>query len=300
MERIQGDFGAGNKPESDGSRVITLFLSLYLVVLAFFILLVSISSTEEVKSKALMESLSSTFSSVLPPRMDLQAFNATTGDFLAADEFQRQVTGLFSTVIGVVKVEAIQPGRLMRVELDADGLFELEKSIVREGQAPFVDRLVSALSANPPGLRFEMEFVVSTSWGEDMTMPTTQTLDIERAGAFARQLLNRGAPPGSVSIGLKGGDHQTVEIWFHIRALEENRIRFEESPLIKVEKPAEQPVVKPRAAPVTLQPLPPSNGGVSMELPSFPTDTQLEPAPAPSENAPLSLRPPQSTQGGTP
>ncbi|NVK17419.1 MAG: hypothetical protein HWE30_01845 [Methylocystaceae bacterium] len=276
-------------------------MSLYLVVLAFFILLVSISSTEEVKSKALMESLSSTFSSVLPPRMDLQAFNATTGEFLAADEFQRQVTGLFSTVIGVVKVEAIQPGRLMRVELDADGLFELDKAVVREGQAPFVDRLVSALSANPPGLRFEMEFVVSTPWGQGKTMPTEETLDIKRAGAFARQLLTRGAPPGSVSIGLKGGESQTVEIWFHIRALEENQIRFEESPLIKVEKPTERPAAKPRAAPVTLQPVPPSNAGVTMELPTYPVETQVQPTPqvAP-ENAPLSLRPPQSPQGGAP
>jgi outer membrane protein OmpA-like peptidoglycan-associated protein len=254
MDRIQVNFSGGNRPKSDAGRTITLFLALYLLVLAFFILLVSISSTEEVKSKALMESLTSTFSSVLPPRMDLTAFNATTGDFLAADEFQRQVTGLFSTVIGVVKVEMIQPGRLMRVELDGDSLFELDKDTVREGQYAFMDRLVAALSANPPGLRFEMEFVVPTPWSGVQTLPTTQSLSIRRAGSFARNLLSRGAPPGSVSIGIKGSEETTVEIWFHIRALDENRIRFEESPLIKDEviKPAETPA--PRPAPVTLQP----------------------------------------------
>lgn len=298
MDRIQVNFGGGERTKSDASRIMTLFLSLYLLVLAFFILLVSISSTEDVKSKALMDSLSSTFSSVLPPRMDLRNFNATTGEFLAADEFQRQVTGLFSTVIGVVKVDAIQPGRLMRVELDGDGLFEQGQAVVREGQYGFVDRLVSALSSNPPGLRFEMDFVVPTPWSEDMTLPTTQDLSIERAGAFARELLSRGAPPGSVSIGLKGSDSETVEIWFHIRSLEENQINFADSPLITVPKAKVQDVAPVKRAPVTLLPVQISPGRVSAPLPAFTDEMQTAPpVQPPAENAPISLQPSQPVGG---
>lgn len=298
---MQVNFGAENKSKGDSGRVITLFLSLYLVVLAFFILLVSISSTEEVKSKALMESLTSTFSSVLPPRMDLQAFNATTGEFLAADEFQRQVTGLFSTVVGVVKVDVIQPGRIMRVEVDGNSLFMQDQAVVREGQYPFMDRLVAALSANPPGLRFEMEFVISTSWSDEMTLPMEQTLPVRRAGAFARELLTRGAPPGSVSIGLKGGESDTIEIWFHIRATEENRIRFEESPLLKGEIQA--PVVEAPApvAPVTLQPVVRTPSQVIQPLPS-PQDlpSSARDNAAPNGPVPLSLRPQNDGEEGRP
>jgi hypothetical protein len=296
MDRIQVNFAGGNRPKSDTGSSITLFLALYLLVLAFFILLVSISSTEEVKSKALMDSLSSTFSSVLPPRMDLTTFNATTGEFLAADDFQRQVTGLFSTVIGVEKVDAIQPGRLMRVEMDGNGLFELESDVVREGQYGFMDRLVAALSANPPGLRFEMEFVVPAPWSEDQTLPEEQSLPVRRAGAFARDLLERGAPPGSVSIGLKGSESSNVEIWFHIRALEENRIRFEDSPLIKVQKEVEAPVAAPKAAPVTLQPLQISPNRISIPLGPAPEEIETQANPV-GENAPISLRPPTQNNG---
>jgi len=228
--------------------------------------------------------------------MDLTAFNATTGDFLAADEFQRQVTGLFSTVIGVVKVETIQPGRLMRIELDGDGLFELDKAVIREGQYGFMDRLVAALSANPPGLRFEMEFVVPAPWTGARTLPTDQSLPIRRAGAFARDLLTRGAPPGSVSIGIKGADENNVEIWFHIRGLEENRIRFEESPLIKAEqsKPQSSAVTAPSNSPVTLQPVQIEGGGVSAPLQLAPQQRpQGTQSPA---GGPISLQP--SVQGG--
>ncbi len=297
MDRIQANFGGGNsRPESDAGRTITLFLSLYLLVLAFFILLVSISKTEDVKSKALMDSLSSTFSSVLPPRMDLTAFNATTGQFLAADEFQRQVTGLFSTVIGVVKVEAIQPGRLMRVELDGDGLFELDQDVVREGQYGFMDRLVAALSANPPGLRFELEFVVPAPWSEDLTLPEDQSLPVRRAGTFARDMLARGAPPGSVSIGLKGSDEKTIEIWFHIRAKEENRIQFENSPLIHVPEQKKEEEVRPIPAPVTLSPRTGGAPRVVVPLPVAPEKEVDQPAGLVPETqtegaAPLDLRP---------
>ncbi|WP_419797463.1 MAG: flagellar motor protein MotB [Terasakiella sp.] len=300
MDRIQVNFGGGKRPESDAGRTITLFLALYLLILAFFILLVSISSTEEVKSKALMESLTSTFSSVLPPRMDLTAFNATTGDFLAADDFQRQVTGLFSTVIGVVKVDTIQPGRLMRVEIDGDSLFELDKDTVREGQYGFMDRLVAALSANPPGLRFEMEFVVPAPWSGIRTLPTKQSLPVRRAGAFARELLTRGAPPGSVSIGLKGSDETTLEIWFHIRAQDENRIRFEDSPLIQSEVIKPTVVEDVRPEPVTLLPQrnvnSSGNGAVELPLPLLPS-AQEETPNAGNENAPISLRPPRLGEG---
>lgn len=291
MQRQQAIFSGGDKPKSDPGRSITLFLALYLLVLAFFILLVSISTIEDVKSKALMESLSSTFSAVLPPRTDLTAFNATTGEFLAADEFQRQVTGLFSTVVGVIKVETIQPGRLMRVEIEGDSLFEVDQAVVRDGQSDFMDRLVSALSSNPPGLRFEMEVVAPTPWQDGETLPIRPNLAIERIGAFARELLKRGAPPEGVAIGLRGSEASTFEIWFHIRAEDENRIRFEDSPLIKIPEPEAPEETSPPPAPVRLTPST-SGGrtGISLPLPlEIPTEQ------SPPSTGPRSLVPEQSS-----
>lgn len=293
MQRNQANFGGVNRPKSDPGRSITLFLALYLLVLAFFILLVSMSTVEEVKSKALMHSLSSTFSAVLPPRTDLQTFNATTGNFLAVDEFQRQVTGLFSTVIGVIKVDTIQPGRLMRVELDSNSLFENDQAVLREGQSGFLNRLVTAMSSNPPGIRFEMEVVAPTPWEDGMTMPNTPNLAIERVGALARDLLQRGAPPKSVAIGLRGSEETTIEIWFHIRGDDENRVRFEDSPLIKIPEPEATQERAPPPAPVRLLP---SNGqgriGISIPLPLGPEPTPQSP------DTPFSLQPAPS--GGAP
>ncbi|MCG8508815.1 MAG: hypothetical protein MI741_06260, partial [Rhodospirillales bacterium] len=77
-----------------GSHVTSLFLALYLLVLAFFIVLVTISTPEDVKSQAVMDSLSSTFSSLLPPSTDLTAFSSREGDLLAGQALQEEMTDI--------------------------------------------------------------------------------------------------------------------------------------------------------------------------------------------------------------
>ena len=53
------DFDAPLEPEQTQDNTVALFLGLYLVVLAFFILLVTISTLEEAKSQRVMDSLTS-------------------------------------------------------------------------------------------------------------------------------------------------------------------------------------------------------------------------------------------------
>jgi hypothetical protein len=209
-----------------GGNIIALFLGLYLLVLAFFVLLISISTPEEVKSKAVMDSLSSTFAPILPPSTDLTTFTAREGEVVAA-QMQSDIKGIFTTAIQVAKVEIINPGKLMRVLLPADSLFFPETTEIRKGQQPLLDRVVVTLSAVPRGMRHDMDFVIGSPYVEGNVLPTGQTLNLARAGVFARELMDRGAPPGSVSIGLKPGDPGEIVIWFHVRFGDEKVPGFE-------------------------------------------------------------------------
>lgn len=204
-----------------GGNIIALFLGLYLLVLAFFVLLVSISTPEKLRSKAVMDSLSSTFAPILPPSTDLTTFTAREGEVIAA-QMQADIEGVFTTAIQVAKVEIINPGKLMRVLLPADSLFFPETADIRDGQQPLLDRIVAALSAVPRGMRHSMDFVIGSPYADGSVLPTGQTLSMARAGAFARELMNRGTPPGSVSIGLKPGDPSEITVWFQVRFRDEN------------------------------------------------------------------------------
>lgn len=216
------------QPQNEGgSNTVALFLGLYLVVLAFFILLVTMSTIEEKKSKKVMDSLSSTFTSIVPPSADLQTFKSKDGDVLAGQEFQQQVTGIFATALGIDKVETVQPGRQMRLMLQSDALFFDNEARIRPAMYPLLDRTVASLSNRPAGLRFDLEFVIGTATGEDgKTMPVEQTLEVLRAGAFARAMNERGIPPDSLSVGMRPGHVGEIVIWFYTRDIEASKLRF--------------------------------------------------------------------------
>ena len=204
-----------------------LFLSLYILVLAFFIVLVTISTPEKIKSRAVMDSLTSTFASLLAPSTDLTAFTSKEGDFLAAQAFQEQINAVFSSPIRIAQVTVVQPGRLMRVIMPSDSLFIPGTAEVREAHVPLLDRIVASLSVSTPGLHYDMEFLIGSPVAPDGLLPVSETLETARAGAFARAMTARGTPPGSVAVGLRPGDPREIVMRFFVRPSNEVRLEFD-------------------------------------------------------------------------
>ena len=231
--------------EGSGGSTITLFLGLYLLVLSFFILLVSISTREELKTQAVMDSLTSTFRTVLPPRTRPTAFSAKAGAPVIGPRFQGQAPKNFTTAMRVIKVEIVQPGRVMRVVMAADSLFLTGETEIRPARFPLLDRLVATLSGRPPGVRFDMELVIGSAYTPDNDLPIRQTLEMARVGSFARAMLARGVPPDSISVGVKPGNRENVVIWFYVRDPEETRLRFgaANEPLLRFGVANEPPVL---------------------------------------------------------
>lgn len=223
------DFDAiSAEPEGGrGDQTIALFLGLYLVVLAFFILLVTISTLEESKSKKVMDSLSSAFTTIVPPSAELQNFQSKDGDVLASQQFQQQITGIFATAVQIEKVEIVQPGRLMRVVLNSDSLFVSGEPKIRPNMFPMLDRTVASLSNRPKGMKFDLEMVIGVKTTRK-AMPIVETLEVARAGVFARAMFDRGLPPDSVSVGMRPGNEGEVTLWFHTREIAATKLHFRE------------------------------------------------------------------------
>lgn len=205
--------------EPSNKSTVSLFLSLFLLILAFFILMVSISTFEEVKSNAVMNSLSSTFATVLPPSGDPTDFTAKDGDIIAGQQFQDQVSDIFSAAMQVAKVEVVQPGETLHASFPVESMFAGDTGDLRPVALPLLDRLVAALSGSPLGLKFELEFIVGAPETKDNALPVTQTLALARTGVFAREMSTRGVPPGHISVGIGPGDPGRVHLWFYIRRL---------------------------------------------------------------------------------
>ena len=261
-------------PEVAPSRdsTIVLFLGLFLLVLAFFILLVSISTVEEVKSKAVMSSLTSTFQTVLPATLSPQVFQTLDGDIIANAALQDEVTNIFATSLQVARVEILQPGRLMRVHLQSRAVFEDESTEIRSSMMPLFNRVVAAISARPPGLRFDLEAVLSVATTDGTAMPVEQGLQMQRAGVFARTMLGRGLPPDSLAVGMSPSTNTDMVLWFYVRLTDEAREDLEgEQAAPLPQEPGTLPVIAPQAVPT-------ENGGVGLTLPLPNAPTVLQPS----------------------
>ncbi len=268
ISHIAGEGKAG------GGGTTPLFLGLFLLILAFFILLVSISTLEKVKSKAVLDSLNSTFSSILPPSSSLTVFKDEEGEITAGELFQQEITDIFTSTIEVAKVEIVHPGRLMRIRIPSDSLFFIGESKIRTSRFPLLDRIVAALSRRPAGVRYDMEFVIGGEYVDGRSLPIADTLEISRAAVFARDLMARGAPADSISIGMKPGNPAEVVIWFYVRPADESRLKFREGDYGKATKGA----AKGNASPADKKTAPPVSGGAP--VPDKLPNTAHNPAPA--------------------
>ena len=203
--------------KTGGQSSVSLFLGLFLLVLAFFIMLVSISTLEETKSNQVMDSLTSAFSELITPRTEPTQFVSKHGDILEPEAFQAEMTDVFTTAVSIAKVDVVVPGRDMRVNLVARELFEPGTIELRLSRLPLVDRTVASLNRNPPGIRFQTVIGVAVSDPTyDLSTPSAREA-LDRAGAIARLLIERGAPPDSVSAEIYVGEEGGMRFDFHIR-----------------------------------------------------------------------------------
>jgi len=194
----------------DGS--VALFLSLYLLLLAFFILLVAISNGESVKSREIMEGVSSQFAAQRPPR-ETTRFTSDLGTFVSPSAFMNRVTEVYETAIPAARITKVSSGRLMELRFHVDSLFEHDTDTLRPAQRRAIAQLVSSLSSPPPGLRYEAEAIFSVPAA---ALPVAEDRAMRRAGVVARAFVEQGAPMTSVAVALEEGDPLQARLVFRV------------------------------------------------------------------------------------
>ncbi len=215
---------------------IVLFLGLYLILLAFFILLSTISSLSQSKSAAAVGSLNSTFRS--DPRVA-----ALTGSSIliarSAGELDHSVliairATFTATPLGI-SVNETTIGNAVRFVVPAETIFRPGSSVVQAEAGELFAKLSQALESNVIGFRNEVEIEVRT--GDELSVAGPElTLLVNRAGVLARGMVEHKVPARSIQTGLRAGTPDTIAFFF--------RQRDESAPTITF---AGQPVFEDRA-----------------------------------------------------
>jgi len=207
---------AGSGPKRDNSTI--ALLSLYLLLLAFFILLNSISQREHTRTAAAIGSLDATFSAKKPMAFDLDSQTTETATKSHPDTFQIRLLQIFQTELPLARYEVVERGSVMRIILPADNLFARNSANVRPSRVSVLDGIADALQSDVKNVRREVEFMVGVGEAMPAVETATGALFVSRAGAFARALINRGVPQNRVRAGLLPGNDGHVQLTFYVRA----------------------------------------------------------------------------------
>ena len=194
----------------------SLFVSLYVVLLAFFILLNSMATIDKTKLEEAAESVSSAFSLKQPLTPKLIEMIPSEGADLSITQFFEQMRQVAESFVPIEELEVQTADDQMVMTFPAEALFEPGTASISEQNKHFLSELAEALLRWKQGLRVDTEFLLGykpSRKGEE----TGNKLEVARAGAFARHMVSQGISSKALRPGLYQTREGTIEMTFHVR-----------------------------------------------------------------------------------
>lgn len=206
--------------ESARNPLLFQILSLYLLLLAFFVVLNSISHVEQARSRAVSGSLNETFAAEGRAADKTVLFTSSEGSAVADAAFTNRIGELIRTELAIAKIEEVQPGRLLSVGLPADSIFMPDRSAIDPLYRPLIERVAKAMAETRPGVRYDVDILLGAA-GSDR-------LAVSRSAYLASVFVASGAPPRRVAAGVEHGAPGLLTLYFHVRPEAEGRVHFRE------------------------------------------------------------------------
>lgn len=178
-----------------------LFVALYLILLAFFILLNAVSEQAANRAAAAMESVNSTFNESDAPSQKPTA-DPNAEDIATNDSVLSSVGRTFLSEMELSGRYAAHGGNTFEVTFPVDYLFEPGSFRVRRSMTPFLDQLITAVRSAPGGKSQQVAFLFGTGSSEVSRVITRgQEMAVRRAGALARYVTSNGLESAEFTVG---------------------------------------------------------------------------------------------------
>ena len=197
-------------------------LSLFLLMLTFFLLLNSISRFEVTRTRAVLGSLDATFRSAQVTGKERE-FSSHAGAIVGGEALEKKVTELLRTAVSLDRFEVIRIGSLLIVRLPLNGIFARGTADPLPGMPALLNRLARIVGDPVPGLRNEVEIILHP---DGVPSNRAESLPMARGGVLARSLAARGIPETDLAVGLVRGDSSTLELIFRVTPAQASRIEF--------------------------------------------------------------------------
>lgn len=208
------------------STTLVQVLSLYLLLLAFFVVLYNHSRVEDAKRKAVFGSLQATFTEEGARNVDPVILYEDSAEALGADTFKRDFGNLVRTEIPVASVKIFKQGRQLQAQFPTAVLFDDGRAAIRPDGERMLSRVAAEISRSPQGVKYELSIQVGSRWLDNAALGGTPPLAIARASALAKAIERHGSPQGAVASGVDQGHDGFTTMSFYLRPANERTLQF--------------------------------------------------------------------------
>jgi len=205
---------AAARSASAADTTATFLVSLYLVLLAFFILLAVISTFDGKKSERVLQSVTARLgpgAGWMPSASETGPGNAAA--LRTAGDLRRELREAFEAEVPGVRFGIRQSGRVLEATMPVEMMFNNGSAIARSGTGLLMGRVTRAVNAAVPAVRSRVEIVV-----RDVMEPglTPRSLVVRRADILARGLRAAGLAEAAVMAGAEHADRPEIRFVFRI------------------------------------------------------------------------------------
>ncbi|MFC4349692.1 hypothetical protein ACFO5Q_17710 [Kordiimonas lipolytica] len=180
-----------------------LFVALYLILLAFFIILTALSTHTAARGSLAMESVNKTFTRAGQSQTEDIDPRASTA--AAEDPVLKAIQQRFFSELDIPGRFSEAGGRAFEIQFPESYLFEPGAINMRRDMSPFMDQIIAALADVSSGGRQEVAFLFGTGGGAvARELTRTQEIAVRRAGSLARYLQTSGLERDVFTTGFVG------------------------------------------------------------------------------------------------
>jgi hypothetical protein len=199
-------------PASAGGGAIATYVSLFMILFVFFIVLFSIASQQRARSLAVLASLDAAFGH-LPSAVGL--IPAPRGDAILEDpttiQFVADIgTSLAEILPGSHPAGPPRSGTVLNLDLPPETLFEPGTPALKPAALPALNRLAVILQRHRGGARFGVSLAATTA----PAPAADRALATARVTALAAHLFARGCPADAVTVAVTAGANTSIRLDF--------------------------------------------------------------------------------------
>lgn len=228
--------------EVDEMGTIILMLGLYLIVLAFFILLNAISETSEQKMEAVSESMGEGFGFELEGPSQMRDEVEVTVDPVF-DIVSNDIKSVIQSYVSVKDYRISSSADKMLLRLKSSKVFMPSQVRIRPSMAELFTDLSDIVANARPGIKMSADVIVYGLEKEAEKSPlSAHELAGRRAALFVRALIERGVDEKVLSASAVVAENPEVKIFFKMNVVNENEALKEAKRLMRKQQQMMQPV----------------------------------------------------------